>query len=531
MKLKFYGADKEVTGSCHLLEVNGVKILIDCGLQQGQAVREDNQLPFQASLIDYVFVTHAHVDHSGRIPLLVRNGFRGSIFATGKTCELMEIMLEDSAHIQETEAQWKQRKHRRSGDELDEPLYTMDDAFAAFQYFVPKQYGQRFSVAQGIEAEFIDAGHLLGSASIRFTLTEDGEQRTIVFSGDIGNYHQPIIRNPQYFRQGDYLVMESTYGDRYHEENEDIVAELSKVIDVTLGRGGNVVIPSFAVGRTQELLFYIRQIKERFLVKSVPNFPVYVDSPLAMEATQIYDGDLTGYADEETVAILQSGFRPIDFPNLVLCRSAEESIALNNDPKPKVIISSSGMCEAGRIRHHLKHNLWRPECSVVFVGYQANGTLGRMLVNGVEQVKLFGEEIAVKAQLYNFRGMSGHADRNGLFRWVQEFENQPSKVFVVHGEEEIAEGFANDLRHMGFDAWAPDYQAEYDLILNRCTDIGIPPAEQVQKTRRKGSAAYQRLQDVGERMLEVIRHNEGGTNKDLGKFADQLLSLIEKWDR
>ncbi|MGI5958450.1 MAG: MBL fold metallo-hydrolase RNA specificity domain-containing protein [Massiliimalia sp.] len=531
MKLKFYGADKEVTGSCHFLEVNGVKILIDCGLQQGQAVRDDNQLPFQASLIDYVFITHSHVDHSGRVPLLVKNGFHGKIFATGKTCELMRIMLEDSAHIQEMESQWRQRKRRRSGDDLEEPLYTMADAFESFEYLVPKQYGQKFEVEPGIQAEFIDAGHLLGSSSIRFTLTENGEEKTIVFSGDIGNYNQPIIRDPQYFHHADYVVMESTYGDRYHEEAEDIVTELAKVIDITLARGGNVVIPSFAVGRTQELLFHIREIKERFLVKSVPNFPVYVDSPLAMEATQIYDGDLTGYADEETVAILQSGFRPTQFPNLILCRSAEESIALNNDPKPKVIISSSGMCEAGRIRHHLKHNLWRPECSVIFVGYQANGTLGRMLVNGVDQVKLFGEEIAVKAQRYNFRGMSGHADKNGLIRWLQEYEIQPDKVFVVHGEEEIAEEFTNELRRMGYDAWAPDYQAEYDLLLNRCTDMGIPPVEQVQKVRRSGSAAYQRLQDVGERMLEVIRHNEGGTNKDLGKFADQLLSLIEKWDR
>ena len=531
MKLKFYGADKEVTGSCHMLEACGKRILIDCGLQQGQDEKNDNALPFSAGTIDAVLVTHAHIDHSGRLPLLVKNGFTGDIIATRLTCDLMRIMLEDSAHIQEMDAQWKQRKRRRSGDELVEPLYTGEDAFRTFRQFRPCEYEQTVTVADGITARFVDAGHLLGSASVELTVTENGETKVLVFSGDIGNLRQPIIRDPQYLHHADYVVMESTYGNRMHEETSDLVWDLAQIFDRTLARGGNVVIPSFAVGRTQELLYFIREIKERFLVKSVPDFPVYVDSPLALEATQIYDGDLTGYADEETIAILQSGFRPIKFSKLFLCRTAEESMALNADETPKVIISSSGMCEAGRIRHHLKHNLWRPECSVVFVGYQANGTMGRILVDGTQEVKLFGERIAVKAQIHNFRGMSGHADRDGLHKWASEFTSPLQKVFVVHGEEEAAMALTADLRAMGVDAVAPDFQAEYDLLEDRFTDMGVPAATLRTKPIRKGSAAYQRLQSVGDRMLEVIAHNEGGSNKDLAKFADQLLALIEKWDR
>ena len=365
MKLHFFGADKEVTGSCHCVEANGKRILIDCGLQQGQDEKENNALPFAAGMVDYVLVTHAHIDHSGRLPLLVKDGFQGRIYATKMTCRLLQIMLEDSAHIQETEFQWKQRKRKRSGDDLEEPLYTTEDAMKTFDYFVPCSYEEKIELCEGVMVRFIDAGHLLGSSSIELTITENGITKVLVFSGDIGNYHQPIIRDPQYFHYADYVVMESTYGNRLHEETEDLVWDLACIFDETLKRGGNVVIPSFAVGRTQELLYFIREIKERFLVKSNPDFPVYVDSPLALEATHIYDGDLTGYADEETVAILNSGFRPIRFDNLYLCRTAEESMALNEDTTPKIIISSSGMCEAGRISHHLKHNLWRPECSVV----------------------------------------------------------------------------------------------------------------------------------------------------------------------
>ena len=534
MKLRFYGADKEVTGSCHMLEVRGKKILIDCGLQQGGDELDDNALPFPPGEVDCVLVTHAHIDHSGRLPLLVKGGFQGPIVATRLTCQLLGIMLMDSARIQENDAQWKNKKGARSGEDPAEPLYTVEDAQAALDLLQPCEYGQELQLFDGVRATFVDAGHLLGSASILIEMTEGGLSRSIVFSGDIGNTDQPIIRDPHYLTRADYVVTESTYGNRVHEGDGYTVEELAQVIDSTLRKGGNVVIPSFAVGRTQELLYYIREMKARKLVKCDPDFPVYVDSPLALEATEIYAGDLRGYADEETIQVLKSGFQPIRFPNLRLSRTAEESKLLNADEEPKVIISSSGMCEAGRIRHHLKHNLWRPECTILFVGYQANGTLGRLLVDGVDTVKLFGERISVKARVVNFRGMSGHADKLGLLKWVTSFApEKPRKVFVVHGEEEAALTFAETLRLEGYDPLVPDFRAVYDLAADRLEEAGVPVSTLHVRAsvQRKASPAYLRLQLMGQKLLETIRHNEGGANKDLAKFADQLQALIDKWDR
>ena len=353
MKLKFLGADRQVTGSCHLIEVNKIKCLIDCGMQQGSDEVAGNALPFDAKSIQYVIVTHAHIAHSGRLPLLVKNGFTGKIIATGATCDLLSIMLKDSAKIQEFESEWKKRKGKRAGNPNYDPLYDMEDAEKTVRMLAPCRYGEIVQIADGIQAEFIDAGHLLGSASVRLTCLEGGVTKTVVFSGDIGNKNQPIIRDPQYFYAADYVLMESTYGDRLHSDIPYKNEELAKIFDETFRKGGNVVIPSFAVGRTQELLYHLREIKEKGLVKSLPDFPVYVDSPLAFEATSIYNRDMTGYVDEETIAVLNRGFKPLQFPNLNLCRTTEESIALNQDDAPKVIISSSGMCEAGRIRHHL----------------------------------------------------------------------------------------------------------------------------------------------------------------------------------
>ncbi len=534
MKLRFYGADKEVTGSCHLLEVRGKKILIDCGLQQGGDELDDNALPFAAGEIDCVLVTHAHIDHSGRIPLLVKNGYKGPVIATRLTCDLLRIMLMDSARIQEMDAQWKTQKLSRAGADPVEPLYTVEDTQAALELLRPCEYRQEVPLFDGVQATFIDAGHLLGSASILVTARESGLTRTIAFSGDIGNTDQPIIRDPDYITQADYVVMESTYGNRLHEAGGYTVEELAQIFDKTLSRGGNVVIPSFAVGRTQELLYYIREMKGQRMVRSMPDFPVYVDSPLALEATEIYSGDLRGYADEDTILVLRKGFEPIRFPNLHLCRSSDESKMLNMDKAPKVIISSSGMCEAGRIRHHLKHNLWRPECTILFVGYQANGTLGRLLVDGIDAVKLFGEKISVKADVVNFRGMSGHADKAGLTRWIEAFApEKPRKVFVVHGEEEAALTFAETIRLMGFDPLVPDFRAVYDLAADRLIDGGTPAASLHvhAAVRHKASPAYIRLQQTGQKLLEAIRHNEGGANRDLQRFADQLQALIDKWDR
>jgi metallo-beta-lactamase family protein len=533
MKLFFYGAAREVTGSCHMVNIKDKNILIDCGLQQGSDEKSNNMLPFRASDIDAVLVTHAHIDHSGRLPLLVKNGFNGPIYATGATCHLLNIMLLDSAHIQETEAGWKNRKEKRAGLPEEEPLYTMEDAQNTLLLIEPVEYGQEVVLFSDATATFTDAGHLLGSASVTLRLKEAGITRTVVFSGDIGNKDKPIIRDPQYLTEADYVVMESTYGNKTHDRLHYSIDFLADIIDKTLARGGNVVIPAFAVGRTQEILYQIREIKEQGLVKQVPEFTVHVDSPLALEATQIYSGDLTGYADEETIALLEEGFHPLRFPGLKLCRTTEESIELNEDPRPKVIISASGMCDAGRVRHHLKHNLWRKESSIVFSGFQANGTLGRILLDGLSEVKLFGETIAVRAEIYNFRGLSSHADKDGLIEWVRAFKTELQRIFVVHGEERIALEFTDELVARKFDAVTPQFKAAYDLLQNTCIDEGVKlrVLKKQAKTLKSASSSYARLLVAGERLLDVIHRNEGGTNKDLAKFADQLIALSEKWDR
>ena len=532
MKLTFFGAAKAVTGSCHCVECGGKKILVDCGLQQGRDERDNRELDFNAGYIDDVIVTHAHIDHSGRIPLLVKQGFSGNIYCTRLTGELLSIMLRDSAHIQESDAQWQNQKGKRAGRELVEPLYTVADAEAALSRVVTCEYGDILEIESGVKVRFTDAGHLLGSSSAEVWLTEGEETRKIVFSGDIGNRDQPIIRDPQYIREADYVLTESTYGDRNHdmEEDPEYTGRLAAIIDETLGRGGNVIIPSFAVGRTQELLYFIREMKEQNMVKSVPHFPVYVDSPLAGEATKIFSGDLHGYLDEEAIEALKGGalFR---FPGLNITETSEESKALNMDQTPKVIISASGMCDAGRIRHHLKHNLWREECTVVFVGYQGEGTLGRRLLDGVKSVKLFGEEIAVRARIVNFHGLSSHADREGLLRWMDAFAPKPREVFVVHGEKSVTETYAETLRERGFSAHSANYEEVYDLLAGRVVAPGIVLESKPVRVADSASPAYKRLEETGRRLMEVIAHNHGGANKDLARFADQLRAVIDKWDR
>ena len=531
MKLTFFGAAHAVTGSCHCLEVGGKKILIDCGLQQGRDEHDDNALDFSPSYIDYVLVTHAHIDHSGRIPLLVKEGFSGRILTTGLTAQLMSVMLRDSAHIQESDAQWQNQKGQRAGRETVEPLYTLADAEAAIGMLETVEYGWLFDLCEGVQVRFNDAGHLLGSSSIEVWATENGVTKKLVFSGDLGNVDQPIIRDPSFLEQADYVVMESTYGDRNHEPPESYTQALAQLIDEVFSKGGNIIIPSFAVGRTQELLYFLREIKNEGLVKSVPNFTVCVDSPLAAEATKIYAGNLHGYLDEEAIAVLQGGDDLFTFPGLTLTQSTEESKALNMDKTPKLIISASGMCDAGRIRHHLKHNLWRPECAVVFVGYQGEGTLGRRLLNGAKSVKLFGEEIAVRARIVNFKGLSSHADRDHLLDWVEHFSPRPEQVFVVHGDCEVTELFANDLNQRGIPAHAPLYEEVYDLLENRMLAKGI--ALEVKKTTGGASApsaAFVRLQDVSRELDELISRSRGRSNKDLAKLADQLRQIMDKWE-
>ena len=532
MKLHFYGAARCVTGSCHCLEINGKKILVDCGLQQGRDELDNRYLAFAPGNIDILLVTHAHIDHTGRIPLLVKNGFHGRILTTRLTADLMKIMLLDSAHIQESDAEYENRKGERAGREHVDPLYTEQDALDVFKYVTTCEYKEKVDLCEGVSAVFTDAGHLLGSASITLELEENGVHKTIVFSGDIGNVDQPIIRDPQLLKKADYVVMESTYGDRNHTEVWSYTDELAEIIDETLGKGGNVVIPSFAVGRTQELLYFIREIKDQKLVKSTPNFPVYIDSPLAKAATTVFCGDLRGYLDEQALDLVKDGTHMFTFPNLNLVESSEESKMLNMDTTPKVIISASGMCDAGRIRHHLKHNLWKPECTVVFVGYQGEGTLGRSLLEGTKSVKLFGEEIAVHAKIVNFQGLSSHADRDHLLSWIADIKApKPQHVFIVHGDREVAPYFAESVEKLGFTAHAPQYTEVYDLIEDKIVATGYLPERKVKAVGgQKVTAAYERLAALGQRLVDVIRRSKGRDNKTLSRWAEQLRQLLDKWE-
>ncbi len=535
MKITFLGAAHEVTGSCHYLEVGDKHILVDYGMEQGINIYENAPLPVEESMIDYVLLTHAHIDHSGLLPLLYAKGFRGSVFATDATVDLCSIMLRDSAHIQMAEAEWRNRKAKRSSDvEEYVPLYNMEDADGAIRCLVPIRYGRKIKVCPELEIRFTDVGHLLGSAAIEVWLTEDGVTKKIVFSGDIGNDNLPLIRNFETIEEADYVLCESTYGDRMHiKERVDYVTELASIIRDTFAKGGNVVIPSFAVGRTQELLYFIRQIKEKGLLADLGDFPVYVDSPLAVEATGVFNKNVSECFSEEALELVKRGINPLVFTGLNLSITNDESKAINFDNEPKVIISASGMCEAGRIRHHLKHNLWREECTILFVGYQAVGTLGRSIVEGAKEVKLFGEPIEIRAKIMKLEGVSGHADKGGLTKWMLGFKNDPKMVFIVHGDDEVTDSFAAYLHdEHGFNTYAPFSGTRYDLIADEFEEetVGVR-IEGAKKKIRTASTVFERLLAAGQRLLAVINHNEGGANKDLAKFADQINSLCDKWDR
>ena len=534
MKLTFIGADHEVTGSCHFLEVGDTKVLIDCGMEQGNNPYQNAELPVSYSDIDYVFLTHAHIDHAGMLPWIYARGFKGQIITTYATADLCGIMLRDSAHIQEMEAEWRNRKARRAGKTEVEALYTMQDAEGVLGHFEGVAYGQKFKLNENITLRFTDVGHLLGSASIEIWATEGDEQRKIVFSGDIGNKNKPLIRDPQYISDGDYVVMESTYGNRYHKKGEDHVVGLARIIQQTLDRQGNVVIPAFAVGRTQELLYMIRHIKEEKLVTGHDGFQVYVDSPLAIEATNVFNKNVKSCFDEDALAIIEKGINPLVFPGLKTTITSDESRMINFDTKPKVILSASGMCEAGRIRHHLKHNLWRPECTICFVGYQAVGTLGRKLIEGAESVKLFGENITVNARIEVLKGISGHADMNGLLDWIRGFEKIPDRVMVVHGEDTVTDHFAKLVEDtFGCPAFAPYSGGTVDLAANEIITIGqkIPKKSDEKPSKLKSASAFNRLVAAAKRLLNVVYKNEGLANKDMAKFETQIQNLADKWDR
>lgn len=533
MKLKFIGAAHEVTGSCTLLEAFGKHILIDCGMEQGGDTYENCEIPVAPAEIDAICLTHAHIDHSGMIPAMAAMGFSGPVYCTEATQRLCDIMLQDSAHIQEQEAEWQNRKAERSGNAPYVPVYTVADAVKSLKLFKGYGYNEPIEIFDGITVNFCDAGHLLGSASIHITLKKNGEERSILFSGDLGNIDRPLIRNPQKPPYADYVVIESTYGDRTHGERPDYIAQLTKIMMETFSKGGNLVIPSFAIGRTQELLYLFRTIKEQKLMSGYENFIVYVDSPLAVEATKIYGDNLTEYYDEETLTLVKQGINPLSFPGLRLSVTTEESRAINFDLIPKVIISASGMCEAGRIRHHLKHNLWKENSTILFVGYQAEGTLGRKLINGARCVSLFGEDIQVNARIESIVGISGHADRDMLLGWLGSIERLPKKVFVNHGDDVVCDAFSQTIYNkLKFNATAPYSGDEYDIATGECTARGkIVKLTKVSEGRRRANIVFDRLMAACQRLKTVAELNRELPNKELAKFTDRINDLCDKYAR
>lgn len=502
-------------------------------MEQGKDIFENQPLPCKEREVDYVFLTHAHIDHSGMLPKLWARGFRGKIFSTEATAELCSIMLRDAAHIQEVEAEWQNRKHKRAGRGAVTPLYTVADAEEVCKLFTPCRYNECIEVAKGIKIRFTDIGHMLGSACIEVWLKEGATEKKIVFSGDIGNLNQPIVKDPSFVEEADYIVMESTYGSRYHQVSEfDYAVELAHVIERTFARGGNVVIPSFAIGRTQEMLYFLREIKEKNLVPNFPDFEVYVDSPMAIEATEVFRENTKECYDEETMAIVDQGINPISFPGLKLSLSAEESKLINSDFRSKVIIASSGMCEGGRIRHHLKHNLWRSDCTVLFVGYQAIGTLGRLIADGAEDVKIFGENIHVAAEISIMAGISGHADKAGLMNWLGGFQCIPDHVFIVHGEDAVCTEFARFVgEQFGFEADAPYSGSIYNLVAD-CYELEAQPVPVLKgkKSAKDALDPFAVLQRLGRRLLELIAAYKGRANRDIRSFSRDLEELCEKYE-
>ncbi len=473
MKITFLGAAETVTGSNFLLEACGKKILIDCGMWQGNQELEDNnrnEFDFNPSEIDFMLLTHAHIDHSGRIPKLYKEGFKNPIYAHKATCDLCSIMLPDSGHIQEMESVWKNKKRLRKGEEELEPIYTAEEALESLEVFKPVVYDQIIEISPEIHVRFNNAGHMLGSSIIEVWVKENNEEKKIVFTGDLGNNDIPLLSEPTMIESADYLVMESTYGSRLHLRNDEKAELFLDIVSSTIDNGGTVVIPSFAVGRTQEILYEIDKLKanhedEEFKNKyqTLMRAPVYVDSPLAISATEIFKQNMDLFEDEIKEKILK-GDNPLEFSGLQFSRTADESKALNADPTPSVIISASGMCEVGRIKHHLKHNLWNPKSTILFVGYQAPGTLGHSIVNGAKKVTILGDEIAVNARIEYIEGYSGHADQEWLMNFIYSFISKPKHIFLVHGEENSQQVLSQKIEEdIGINTIIPKYGQTYDL--------------------------------------------------------------------
>ena len=477
MKITFLGATRAVTGSNYLVEAAGKRFLVDCGLHQGSFEEElmnDKPFDYDVNSIDFMLLTHAHIDHSGRIPKLYKDGYRNPIYATKATVDLCSIMLPDSGHIQETENDYRNKRRMRAGQKaILEPLYTAKDAIDCMEVFVPEKYDELVDIAPGIVVRFNDAGHMLGSSIIEIWVTEDGKEQKITFTGDLGNNDIPLLSSPTMIDDTDYLVMESTYGNRLHNRNDEKSTLFLDIVSETIQRGGTVVIPSFAVGRTQEILYELNQVKEQHLdddefkkeYEILMKTPVYVDSPLAVSATQIFKQNLELFKPE-VQEFIERGDNPLEFPGLQFTQSVDDSKALNESTEPCIIISASGMCDVGRIKHHLKHNIWNPTSTILFVGYQAPGTLGRRIVDGAKTVKIFGEEFTVAAEIKYIEGFSGHADQSGLMNFIGSFiTKKPKHIFLVHGEPDPQDVLQGKIKEEfpDIDVQVPMYGQEFEL--------------------------------------------------------------------
>ena len=546
MKITFLGATKTVTGSNFLVEAAGKKFLVDCGLYQGKKELEmENYRPFEynPAEIDFMLLTHAHIDHSGRIPKLYLDGFNGPIYAHKATCDLCGIMLPDSGHIQEMESEWKNKKRERKGEKTYPPLYTAEDAINCLEIFSPVKYDEIIEVAENIFVRFNDAGHMLGSSIIEIWANEDGKETKAVFTGDIGNNDIPLLAEPTMIESCDYLVMESTYGSRLHIRNDEKAEIFLNVVSETIDNGGTVVIPSFAVGRTQEILYELNKIKENtddeeFKKKydRLMKVPVYVDSPLAISATEVFKEN-TDLFDDDIKEKMERGDNPLEFPGLKFTQTAEESKALNERPEPSIIISASGMCDVGRIKHHLKHNIWNPKSTILFVGYQAPGTLGYLIVNGAERVKIFGEEFAVHARVEYIEGYSGHADQEGLMNFVYSFLSKPKHIFLVHGEEESQEVLRNKiLGETGIGVSIPEFGETYELS----DELKITNKIRVKKTNTIKDEILTRLNKLQNEMQDMQQYVKQDVddvhlrdedmfriNEKIKDLEKQILNIIE----
>lgn len=530
MEIKFFGAAKMVTGSNYLLTTDKYNILIDCGMFQGNDEIEKlnyEDFPYDPKEIDFLFLTHAHIDHSGRIPKLVKEGFRGRIITTNPTYDLCRIMLLDSAKIQEADVEWENRKRQRAGKEPIEPIYTIEDAEYCLKYFEPYFYDQRIKINDDIQVRFRDAGHMLGSSILELWIKENSEEIKIVFSGDLGMPKRSIIKDPEYIDEADYLIIESTYGDTVHESFEESAEKLIEIINKTALRGGTVIIPSFAVGRAQEIIYELNKYYEYDpRIEEYMKIPIYVDSPMAVEATEAFKKNSSSFDDEAKELILR-GDNPFEFENLRYVKTQEESMALNKYKFPKVIISSSGMATAGRIRHHLKHNLWDEKNSLVFVGYQAEGTLGRILLDGKKRVKILGEEINVKAEIYNLRGFSGHADQPMLLHWIGRFRKKPKKIFIVHGEEEPATILSKEINKLfGIETIIPNLGDSYNIEKSEVeltSTVDILPSMLKEDIEKELKAAYSQFEALIDKSSDLL--DEKLLTKKYDEIKNQLIDL------